>query len=310
MFAFRRSRTRLASTGWFTGVITRYPARCRCCSSPHRCRRFRPCRRPWCRSPRSDRPAPSPPPRRGNAGASAQLGANQQPDAASGLACNVTAIGSPSSCSSTCKRPCLIPGYHLRNESQSAVTVGVEPARHGQRRTAHPELSVPPQQSSIPEHGSRRGRRGLIGHREVRPTRRGVEPGDRVDRDDPVDRLRLRQGVGRALAVRIDQPHRAVIHPERDHRACHQPTLPERRRQHTRRQPRRALLRPRHPAPRETSVGVDLDDETRGWTRLRRRLPAGPDPDGSHASAVGGVCEASPIAIPVKVAVSAATMDC
>ncbi len=82
----------------------------------------------------------------GNAGASAQLGAYQQPDAESDAACNVTVIGSPDVLL-TCKRPCLIPGYHLRNASQSAVTVFGDPAVTG---SAARLADVPSQRSNAP----------------------------------------------------------------------------------------------------------------------------------------------------------------
>ncbi len=62
----------------------------------------------------------------GNAGASAQLGAYQHPDDESDPVCNVTSIGSPD-VFVTCKRPCLIPGYHCRNASHVGATVGDEP---------------------------------------------------------------------------------------------------------------------------------------------------------------------------------------
>ena len=85
-------------------------------------------------------------PAAGNAGASAQLGAYQQPDPGFGDVCNATVIGSPEVLL-TVNRPCLIPGYHARNESQSGDNVFGEPAVTGKAVNA---LDVPSHRNNPP----------------------------------------------------------------------------------------------------------------------------------------------------------------
>jgi len=82
----------------------------------------------------------------GNAEASAQLGAYQQPFPARGEAFSVTVIGS-AEVLVIWNRPSLMPGYHLRNVTQSGVIVIGEPAITG--KAVNP-VEVPSQRSNAP----------------------------------------------------------------------------------------------------------------------------------------------------------------
>jgi hypothetical protein len=82
----------------------------------------------------------------GNAGASAQLGAHQQPYPGLGEACKATVTCSPEVLL-IWNRPSLMPGYHSRNESQSGETVFGETALTG---WAVSPLEVPSHRSRPP----------------------------------------------------------------------------------------------------------------------------------------------------------------